>query len=175
MPTLQQFLRIFLDIVLWRKGPQDLPASTLLVWLTLAAYVAVSAVQLALLGEGGFVWFFFLVVDPLLLAAWVWLVLRVFGRLERYPQALSAVFGTGAMLGLVAYLPLQMLVTGLGFAPTSGVAQAVSLLLVVVFALVTGRIVKLATDSSLFTGIAVALTYFFVINTLVGVVIGAGS
>jgi Mn2+/Fe2+ NRAMP family transporter len=68
-----------------------------------------------------------------------------------------------------------LLVTGLGFAPASGFAQAISLLLVVVFALVTGRIVKLATDSSLFTGIAVALTYFFVINTLVGVVIGAGS
>jgi hypothetical protein len=173
VPNLQQFLRIFLDIVLWRKGPQDLPASTLLVWLTLVAYVSVSAVQLALLDEGGFVWFFFLVVDPLLLAAWVWLVLRVFGRLERYRQTLSAVLGTGALLGLAAYLPLQMLVTGLGFAPASGVAQAVSLLLVVVFALVTGRIVKLATDSSLFTGIAVALTYFFVINTLVGVVVGA--
>jgi hypothetical protein len=68
-----------------------------------------------------------------------------------------------------------MLVTGLGFAPTSGLAQAVSLLLVVVFALVTGRILKLATDSNLFTGIAVALTYFFVINTLVGVVVGTGS
>ena len=114
-------------------------------------------------------------MDPSLLAAWLWLVLKVFGRLERYSQTLSAVFGTGALLGLVIYLPLQMLVTGLGFEPTSGVAQAVSLALVVVFALVTGRIVKLATDSSLFTGIAVSLTYFFVINTPVGVVVGTGS
>jgi hypothetical protein len=171
----QQFLRIFLDIVLWRKGPQDLPGSALLVWLTLAAYVAVSAVQILLLDESGVVWFFFLVVDPVMLAAWLWLVLKVFGRLERFPQTMSAVYGTGALLGLAVYLPLQIFVTGLGFGAASGLAQAVGLGLVVVFALVTGRIIKLATDSSLFTGIAVSLTYFFVINTLVGVVRGPGS
>jgi hypothetical protein len=47
--------------------------------------------------------------------------------------------------------------------------------LVVVFALVTGRIIKLATDSNLFTGIAVALTYFLLINYLVGVLRGPGA
>ena len=45
----------------------------------------------------------------------------------------------------------------------------------VTFALVTGRIIKLATDSNLFTGIAVSLTYFLVINYLVGVARGPGS
>jgi hypothetical protein len=170
----QQFLRIFLDIVLWRRGPEDLPVSPLLMWLTLAAYVAVSAVQLLFFHEGGVVWFFFLVVDPLLLSAWVWLVLKVFNHTERFPQTVSAVLGTGALLGLVVYLPLQLIVTGLGYAPASGVAQAIGLALVMVFALVTGRIIKLATDSSLFTGIAVALTYFIAINTLVGVVRGPG-
>ena len=44
-----------------------------------------------------------------------------------------------------------------------------------VFALVTGRIIKLATDSSLLTGIAAALTYFIAINTLVGMVHGPGT
>jgi hypothetical protein len=171
----QQFLRIFLDIVLWRRGPQDLPTSSLLVWLTLAAYTAVSAVQLLLLNESGIVWFFFLVADPLLLSAWVWLVLKVFNHAERFQQTVAAVLGTGAVLGLVIYLPLQLLVTGLGFGASSPIAQGVALGLVVIFALVTGRIIKLATDSSMFTGIAVALTYFIVINTLVGMVRGPGS
>lgn len=175
MQIVQQFLRIFLDIVLWRRGPQDLPTSSLLVWLTLAAYTAVSAVQLLLLNESGIVWFFFLVVDPLLLSAWVWLVLKVFNHAERFPQTVAAVLGTGAVLGLLVYLPLQLLVTGLGFGASSALAQGVALGLVVIFALVTGRIIKLATDSSLFTGIAVALTYFLVINTLVGMVRGPGS
>jgi hypothetical protein len=171
----QQFLRICLDIVLWRRGPQDLPASGLLLAIAVAAYVAVSAAQLALLGETAATWLFFVVVDPLLLAAWLWLVLRLYGHRERFLQAASAVFGTGAVLGLGLYLPLQLFITGLGYDPTSGLAQFFALVLVVVFALVTGRIIKLATDSNLFTGIAVSLTYFLVINYLVGMLRGAGA
>ena len=175
MAEVQQFLRIFVDIVLWRRGPQDLPASSLLLALTVAAYVGVSVVQLALEGESAATWFFFVVIDPLLLAAWVWLVLRIFGHAERFVQAASAVFGTGAVLGIGLYLPLQLIITGLGYEPTSGLAQAFALLLVVVFALVTGRIIKLATESNLFTGIAVSLTYFLLINYLVGVLRGPGT
>jgi len=170
-----QFLRICLDIVLWRRGPQDLPASGLLLAISVAVYIAVSAVQLALLGETAATWFFFIVVDPLLLGLWIWLVLKLYGHAERYMQTAAAVFGTGAVLGLGLYLPLQLIVTQLGFEPTSGPAQVFALLLVVVFVLVTGRIIKLATDSNLFTGIAVALTYFLAINYLVGVLRGPGA
>jgi hypothetical protein len=171
----QQFLRIFVDIVLWRRGPQDLPASKLLLGVAIAAYLAVSAVQLLLLGEPAATWFLFVVVDPLLLGAWVWLVLRLFGKPERFLQTASAVFGAGAVLGLALYLPLQLIVSALDQEPTSALAQTFALLLVVTFTLVTGRIVKLATDSSLFTGIAVSLTYFLLINFLVGVARGAGA
>ena len=175
MAQVQQFLRICLDIVLWRRGPQDLPASGLLLAIAVAIYVAVSAVQLALLGETAATWVFFIVVDPLLLGAWLWLVLRLYGHAQRFMQTASAVFGTGAVLGIGLYLPLQLIVTGLGFGPASGLAQVFALLLVVTFALVTGRIIKLATDSNLFTGIAVSLTYFLVINYLVGVLRGPGG
>jgi hypothetical protein len=171
----QKFLRIFVDIVLWRRGPQDLPVSGLLLAFTVAAYVAVSIVQLALLDESASSWLFFLVVDPLLLAAWVWLLLRLYGKRERFLQTASAVFGAGAALGLALYLPLQVLVMALGEAPTSGTAQVFGLLVLVTFALVTGRIFKLATDSNLFTGVAVALTYFLVVNLLVGLMRGPGS
>ena len=175
MGPVQQFLRICLDIVLWRRGPQDLPASGLLLAIAVALYVAVSAVQLALLGESAATWLFFIVVDPLLLGAWLWLVLRLYGRPERFLQAASAVFGTGALLGIGLYLPLQLVITGLGYEPASGLAQLFALLLVATFALVTGRIIKLATDSNLFTGIAVSLTYFLVVNYLVGLLRGPAA
>jgi len=110
----QQFLRIFVDIVLWRRGPQDLPASTLLLGVAVAAYVAVSVVQLALLGESAATWFLFTMVDPLLLGGWVWLVLRLFSKPERFLQTASAVFGAGAVLGLALYLPLQLVATAFG-------------------------------------------------------------
>jgi hypothetical protein len=171
--VVQQFLRIFLDIVLWRRGPQDLPVSPLLLVLTIVAYVAVSVVQLALLHESASTWFVFVVLDPLLLLAWVWLVLKLYRRDERFLQTASAVFGTSALLGVTFYLPLQLILAALDQGPTSSMAQVFALLLIVVFALVTGRIIKLATDSSLFTGIAVSLTYFLVVNFLVGVMRGA--
>jgi hypothetical protein len=158
------FLKVFLDIVLWRRGPQDLPASGLLFRLTLAAYVAVSVIQLAALQESGATWFVFLVVDPALLTLCVWLVLRLFGHPERFLQTASAVLGTGALLGLALYLPLQLLLVARGAGPEDVLSQVVALGLMIVFGLVTGRILQLATGSSLFTGVSVALGYFLLIN-----------
>ena len=173
---MQQFLRTFLDIVLWRRGPQDLPESTLLVWLTIAAYVATGALQLAIFGGGtGALWFLYLVGDPLLLAAWVWLMLALYRRASRLRQTLAAVFGTGALLGLMLYLPVQLLIASSGLEETQMLVGFVALGLVVVFAMVTGRIVKLATESSLVTGIASALCYFLVVNWVVEYVQGPGG
>jgi hypothetical protein len=171
----QQFFRIFLDIVLWRRGPQDLPVSQLLLALAVAGYVLVSIVQLALMRESAATWLFFVVVDPLLLFAWTWLVLRIFGRTERFQQTATSIFGASATLGIVMYLPLQVLLMAAGQDVTSVPSQVVALLLVVAFALVTGRILKIATDTNLFTGIAVSLTYFMVVNLLVGVLRGPGN
>ena len=172
---MQQFLRIFLDIVLWRRGPQDLPASRLLFGLAVAAYVAASVAQLALLGESTATWLFFVVLDPLLLLAWSWFVLRIFGHADRILQSATAVFGANAVLGFLVYLPLQLLVMALGQGPDSGLAQLVALLQVVVFALVTGRILKFATDTGLFTGIAMSLTYVLLVIMLMGLLRGPGG
>ena len=170
-----QFLTVFLDIVLWRRGPQDLPASPLLLALAAAAYVIVSILQLALLNEPATAWFVFVVLDPLLLTAGVWLLLRLFNRRERFLQTATAVLGTGAVLGVVLFLPSQWLLSLLGLGPESPLSGFVALSLVVVFALVTGRILKLATDSNLFTGVALSLTYFLLVNLLLELAAGTGS
>jgi hypothetical protein len=160
------FLKAFLDIVLWRRGPQDLPASRLLLWLTAAAYVAVSIVQLTLLDEPAAAWLVFVVLDPVLLTAGVYLLLKLFGKMDRFLQTATAVLGTGVVLGLCMFLPVQWLLTVAGVPVESTAAGLVALVMVVVFALVTGRVIKLATDSSLFTGITLSLTYFLLINLL---------
>ena len=169
------FLKAFLDIVLWRRGPQDLPQSRLLLWLTAAAYVAVSIVQLTLLEEPASAWLVFVVLDPVLLTTGVYLLLQLFGKPDRFLQTATAVLGTGVVLGLGMFLPVQWLLTQAAVPPGSTAAGMIALGMVVIFALVTGRIVKLATDSNLFTGIAVALTYFMVVNLLVGLMRGSGS
>ena len=80
-----------------------------------------------------------------------------------------------AALGVVLFLPTQWLLSLLDLGPESPVAGFVALSLVVVFSLVTGRILKLATDSNLFTGVALSLTYFLLINLLLELAAGKGS
>lgn len=165
-----QFLKVLLDIVLWRRGPQDLPASSLLLALSVAAYVVVSILQLALLDAGPMVWFVALVVDPLLLGGGIWLLLRLFSRPERFLQTATAVLGTGTLFGVAL-----LLLSPFGLGAESRLAGIVALAIVVAFALVTGRILKLATDSNLFTGVALSLTYFLLIDLLLELAAGKGS
>jgi hypothetical protein len=169
------FLKAFLDIVLWRRGPQDLPASQVLLLLTAAAYVAVSIVQLLLLEEPAAAWVVFVVLDPLLLTAGVYLLLKLFGKTDRFLQTATAVLGTGVVLGLGMFLPVQWLLFKAGLPPESTVAGSVALAMVVIFALVTGRILKLATETNLFTGVTLSLTYFLLINLLLHFASGGGG
>ncbi len=159
---MHQFIKVFLEIILWRRGPQDLPASRFLVWITLSAYLLVTVLQLAVLHEPAATWLFFLIVDPLLLMGTVWLVLKLYGRSARFNQTTSAVLGCAALLGLLVYLPLHLFLIGNLSDTNSGAAQLAALFELTLFALVMGRIIERATESSMFTGIAVALTYFFV-------------
>ncbi len=170
-----QFLKVFLDIVLWRRGPQDLPASRLLLWLSVGAYVAVTIVQLAQVHETSAKWWVFVVADPALLVAGTWLLLGLFGKRERFLQTATAVLGTGALLGALLVLPVQWLMATFGIQPNSTPAGIAGLGLVVAASLVTGRIIQLATDSTLYTGIALSLMYFLLINLLLGIASGSGG
>jgi hypothetical protein len=163
---MQQFLKVFLDIVLWRRGPQDLPSSGLLVLITLVAYVLVSAVQVVLMHESGAALLLFLVADPLLLIGMVWFVLTVFGRKDRFLQTTAAVLGSSALLSAVLSIPFQLMLNRQGDGPASAATQFMALGLIFAFVLVTGRILKLALDSNLFTGIAISLTYVVILNSL---------
>ena len=172
---MQQFLKVFVDIVLWRRGPQDLPCSLLLVAATLAAYVLVSVLQLALMHESGPAYLVFLVLDPVLLMGWVWVVLRVYGKVERFLQTIAAILGTSALLALVLSLPLQLLVGVDAARTTTPAAQILALGLILVFLLVSGRIIKLATDSNLFTGVCVTAIYVFVLNAIASRLVPMGT
>jgi hypothetical protein len=173
--NVQPFLKVFIDIVLWRRGPQDLPSSMLLVLGTLVAYVLVSVMQLALMHESRPAYVVFLVADPLLLMGWIWLVLKVYGRVDRYAQTIAAILGSSALISLVLSLPLQLLVGVEAARPATPAAQILGLGLILVFVLVAGRIVKLATDSNLFTGICVNAIYVLVLNAIAARLLTPGS
>jgi len=86
---MSEFIRLYTQIALLRRGPQDLPASRLLLVLTVAGYLAVNFVVSR--REG-------LIVDTLFTLLWYLLLLRLTGRPERTLQTTTAVFGFQAVL-----------------------------------------------------------------------------
>jgi hypothetical protein len=171
----QQFLKVFLDIVLWRRGPQDLPSSGLLVAITLVAYELVNLVQIALVDVSVSELLLYLVVDPLLLMSGLWLVMTLFSRKERWSQTVSAVLGCSALMGLVVSVPMVLLVGPRMASNPPAAVQLLALGLVIAFILVVGRIIQLATESNLLTGSAIATTYVVILHALAGMLRSSGS
>jgi drug/metabolite transporter (DMT)-like permease len=98
----------FTRLALLRGGPQDLPASALLLGLTVLAYLGVNALVSSLFPpDAG--WFAELVLDIAFTMAWYAVLLKVAGRQERTLQTLTAVFGFQLVLAPLL-ITLQWLV-----------------------------------------------------------------
>ncbi|HUO20337.1 MAG TPA: hypothetical protein VMU44_11235 [Steroidobacteraceae bacterium] len=94
---MRQIIRLFVQIALLKRGPQDLPASPTLLALTVCAYAALTALVSGLLPQGG--------AAPLPLAVeiaftlvWYAAVLRLLGRSERFLQTTTGIFGVQTLL-----------------------------------------------------------------------------
>jgi hypothetical protein len=90
-------IRLYTQIALLRRGPQDLPASPLLLVLTVLGYLGVNIVVSSVLPPDKR-WPEALLVDTLFTLLWYVLLLRLLGRPERTLQTTSAVFGFQAVL-----------------------------------------------------------------------------
>jgi hypothetical protein len=102
--VMQEVIRLFVQIALLRRGPQDLPASTLLLVATVIGYTLLNAVISSLLPPAN-AWGAQLLVDVLFTLAWYIGMLRLLGRPERTLQTVTAVFGLQAVVSppLVVY------------------------------------------------------------------------
>lgn len=97
-------LRTYLDIVLFRQGPEDLPVSQTLLFVTIAASILLGLAFDALLPLPEFNRVGVAVVEALFNAAWYWALMRLARRPERFVQMASAIFGVAIVM-----LPLYTL------------------------------------------------------------------
>jgi len=88
-----ELLRLFTQIALLRRGPQDIPASPVLLGLTVLGYFAVNALVSLVLPPIPGAWLPQLGVEMLFMLAWYALLLRVAKRPERFLQTATAMFG----------------------------------------------------------------------------------
>lgn len=113
---MRELVKLYTQIALLRRGPQDLPASALLLAFTIVAYLAMNLLMNGLLpplepaaaSKGGETalrsWPAQLLLDTIFTYAWYAVLLRVAGRPERTLQTTSAVFGFQIVLAPLLFL-----------------------------------------------------------------------
>ena len=94
---MKELIQLFTQIALLRRGPQDLPASMLLLGITIVGYFGINFLVSSLMPpiKG---WPAHLAVDVVFTRAWYVALLRLAGRSERTLQTTTAVFGFQAVL-----------------------------------------------------------------------------
>lgn len=94
---MKDIIRLFTQIALLKRGPQDLPASMLLLVLAIIGYLCVNLIVSSALPPDEH-WLGPLLVDTLFTLVWYVALLRLLGRPERMLQTVTAVFGFQAVL-----------------------------------------------------------------------------
>jgi len=153
-----RLLQTFVDIALWRKGPQDLPGSTTLAALVLLTYVVIEFIGVRLFDLSLRAAAIFICVDVLMICGWLWLVLAFFGRRQRFVQTMTATLGIGVMI-LLLDITVRSLELALGLG--NELASNWLLLRFLIIALVMGRIFMHALDRGLVTGMALTVAIIY--------------
>lgn len=165
-----RLLQTFVDIALWRKGPQDLPASTALALMVLFTYVVLEFIGVQMFDLSLRDAAVFICVDVLMISGWLWLVLSFFGRRQRFVQTITATLGVGVMI-LMLDIAIRALQIGLGLG--NDLANNWLLLRFLIIALVMGRIFMHALDRGLVTGMALTVAIIYSTEAVVQIMLGA--
>ena len=161
-----EIIRAFVDICLFRRGPQDLPASSFLLYLTLGTYAG-SNFLLALGLQAPITAAMASITGTALLAVLTLSLLYLHGRAARLRQTLAALAGTGSVIAVLSLPPIYWL-----SAPAGEGGRSVPNLLV--FALfvwsvvVIAHIIRHALATRLIVGLVVAMMFYWVAASVQG-------
>ncbi len=155
----------FVRLCLLNAKPQDLPTSALLLRTTLGAYLLMSALTAAPVYDpaSSIVAAF---MDVGLLAGYAWIVLRARARAERYVQTLSALAGSGVVVGALS-LPLMHLMYQSSELGRGDTLLFVQLLILVWLLAIYGHIYRHALSTDLFIGVLVSLGWIFLTSLFI--------
>lgn len=147
-------LKLFLDICLYRKGPQDLPASGFLFRLVLAVYLALGTLLLA--PDTGWLQAALQTATEMAMGlAVVAALLYTINRPTRFLSVATAWLGTDALISALCVPPLQLL-AGAGAGQLLGVLW---MALIGWHVAIVAHIVRHALSQPLPIGFVVAILY----------------
>jgi len=148
-------VRLFLEICLYQKGPQDVPASAALFYLMVLAYFAIGAVVLGM-QTGWLIGIAQAVVELMLVLGFIWGLLALSRKPARFQQTATALLGSDTLIS-VAALPLLLSVKA---APQTAFPYVLLMGLMIWSMAVTGHILRHALSKPLSLGIGLAVLYF---------------
>lgn len=158
-------LHLLLNICIFRKGPQHVPASPVLLGLTLAAYLFMGTILLGLETDGpeGLL---HALTEAMLLGGFLWTTLSLMGKRARLLQTAIAVFASDALISTVA-IPLLILMTHTAEAKP---AYLVLLGLMIWHWAILGHILRHAVSVRWIQGIGLALVYMILSYRIMSVI-----
>ncbi|MCW8903063.1 MULTISPECIES: hypothetical protein [Sedimenticola] len=172
---MKRLINLFVDICLLRAAPQDLPVASFLVTFTLLLNLLTGTIVIvghfnsvvpALLAQ---------LMDLALLALLVRLALNYQRHAGRFTQAISALFGCGVLINLVA-MPLQLMIgDDPRVSPLGGLGVLFYVMLVIWGMVVVAHILRHTFEIRFGNGMLLSIGYFMLINWLVELIFPRSS
>ncbi len=164
---MQALITFFVELCMLRRAPQDLPASEILFGLVLVADLLVGL--LVGLTAGLSFWTSLIqgVAEIAITLAALLLALNLLKLAARFIQSSTALLGSGALLGLLALMPLSLNPTGDQQTDLAALGAFLLLGLVIWGILVTGHILRHTFDITLGQGAAIAVAFEVFTVTLI--------
>ena len=148
-----ELLSLIFGICIFKKGPQDIPASHILIRLLIPVYAVISFLILILSTH----WYSAILqvgVEIVLILGLCWAILLIANQTARYQQTVCALLATDALISFIA-LPSMATLMGQG----AGLAYIAIILLMVWHWAVSGHIFSQALDRPIAFGLAVSFMY----------------
>ena len=149
-------IKLFLDICLFRKGPQDVPAYTVLFWFALLAFFLVGLIEAFFTGQ----WLeamYKSLLEGTILLAFVWISLMVSGKPNRLLQTAIAALGTDAFIS--SFGIVLAVVSIFASNPINPAIQLLFLALLLWHMAVVAHILRHALSQSLVIGVMLSIVY----------------
>jgi len=150
---------VLVEIALLRKGPQHLPTSALLLVITAAVYCALTIAFVRLIPEAEPPVALRTALELALGLGWLWVLLALFGRKERFLQTATAIYGTSALLTPLVLGPLAI---------AAQVDKGHPIIVPLIFSMfavfvwyvfITANILRAALEVRMFAAVALTLLY----------------